>query len=560
MRAFWLLSALAAASLGFGGDYRDADFKAIKGVRDFSGRMIVRPIQPGEGPDAWVRSMRREQALRTISKLMVDQSWETDEYLIRLPKGAREASYARNLYRTGNFDYLTPDWVVYPTNDPNDPLYAQQWHLQKIGAPAAWDHFVGNASVTVAVCDTGIRLDHEDFVGRLAGGYNSISGLAQEDGGDVSDINGHGTMASGVAAAAGNNARGVSGIGWDLKLMPVRVTNNANGSTTTYAIITGARWAADHGARIVSVSYSGVASPAVAVTGDYLRERNALLFWAAGNNNQNLSGFDHLTVTVVGATDANDNKLASSSYGRGVDLFAPGENIWTTTRAGSGTYGSFGQTSAATPCAAGAAALIMAANPMLTAGQVEDLLLQSCDQLGAPQNNEYWGWGRVDASNALNATYGTYAFLPADFSLQYAAWNYGALRQLQYSDNDALVFGNRLDVSRKMAEPGLFVEGYSTNAQPADVRFTWEASSSMPGVRAQVYLFDFSSEAWVPVSLQTLGLSDDEYVVQPSDPSRFRDGATGAMRAFLRFAPPVGFEGRKFNVAVDQAYWLTPSP
>jgi subtilisin family serine protease len=562
MRLIWVAVATAVASLSFGGQLKGQSFSQEKGVREFSGRVIARPIQArdlsGKGDAAWIASIRRNQALNAISGLMVAYAADTDEALVQVPRGYNENSFAKALMATGNFEYVEPDWIVYPAGDPNDPLFPQEWHLSKIGTPTAWDWFVGNGEVTVALCDTGVRLDHEDLWGRLVPGYNSISGLPQANGGAVSDVNGHGTMTAGVAGASGNNSRGVSGIGWGFNLMPIRVTNNSNGSTTTYAIITGARWAADHGARIVSVSYSGVASAAVGVTGEYVRQRNSLLFWAAGNSNQNLSGFDHLDVTVVGATDSDDGKEPSSSYGRGVDLFAPGADIWTTLQNGGASYGSFTGTSAATPCAAGVAALIMAANPWLSADEVEAILLRSCRPLSGNQNDDYWGWGRVDAANALFATYAGYLFPASGIAVSGAALS-GNVQQLQVSDDDELNIRTVLDLSRDTYGSIVTLSGYTSIACVGSLQFKWEGRSDWLDLEAVVQLFDYSIGQWVIADRTTLTNMGEVHWAVPANPQRFVENGTGRMMAMLIFVSPLS-NWSEYNVQLDQAGWFTAAP
>lgn len=557
MRILWLGCAAALASLSLAENGLDQPFQAIKGVREFSGRLIAHPKQDV----AAVRTNRgvqylqanRQAAIQMIAPYTVAHSAETDDFLVRVPRGMNESSAADALLRTGNFEYVEPDWIVYPASTPNDPLFNNQWHLNKVHAPLAWDYFQGNGSVTVAVCDTGVRSSHEDLAPLMVPGFNSASNLPQWLGGDVSDINGHGTKSAGIAVAAGNNGMGVSGLSWNLKLMPVRVTNNSNGSTTTYAICQGVKWAADNGARIISVSYSGVASAAVGAAGNYARQRNALLFWSAGNENADLYGFDHLTVTVVGSLDSNDQKEASSNFGRGVDLFAPGVGLWTTTKTGDSTYGSFSGTSAAAPCAAGVAALVMASNPWLSAGQVEQILLESCEHMSLGPDDTYWGWGRVDAAAALGASYDQYGFAPVASSLS-AVRTTSSLGDLQASDDVWFGFRAIMGANTDRIQPSLTVTGTSTIASMGRLTFQWEGWSTGQ-MMAQVKLWDYWANAWTTVDMRQLGGFDQEFSVSPADPNRFMQPGTGQMKARLTFGSML--PNQNCWVYVDSVSWKT---
>ena len=296
---------------------------------------------------------------------------------------------------TGDYEYAEPDWICHPTQTiPNDPSYPAQWHHIKVRSPFAWDTTTGDASLVIAIVDGGVMLDHTDLVGALVPGYNAADDLAQSAGGDVSDVDGHGTFVAGLAGAVGNNGIHVAGIGWDFSLMPVRYYNSPGGGYLHH-ILAGARWAADHGARCVNVSQTGVEYNSVQTTGAYLKNRGSLLFWAAGNDSRDLSWFDWDDVIIVGATNPNDGKASFSAYGQAVDVYAPGTNIVSTGLPGGLATGS--GTSASTPIVAGICALIWSNRPHLTADEVEERLYYGCVDLGAPGNDSYWGWGRVDS-------------------------------------------------------------------------------------------------------------------------------------------------------------------
>ena len=378
-------------------------FVAVPGELEFSGRMIVRPWQPetlraAGWSDALIAESRK-QADAALTGLVVKHYAYVDEYITTLPPGEDESAFATRLMNTGWFEYAHPDWICYPVLTPNDANYGNQWHHSVIQSPVAWNISTGSAALTIGICDTGIDVNHPDLAAKLVPGYNAVADLAQADGGDITDVNGHGTATSGTAAAIGNNGAGVAGVGWNQRIMMCRVTNSSDGSASMGAILAGVRWAATHGARSVSASFSGVQAAAVGTSGTFVKQQGGLLCYAAGNSNTNLSSFDHLDTIVVGATDQSDAKASFSSYGKAVDVAAPGVNIWTTLNGGG--YGGVSGTSFSTPMTNGVLSMIWSVNPALSPDTAELLLENSCDDLGVPGDDDVFGHGRINLFRAV---------------------------------------------------------------------------------------------------------------------------------------------------------------
>jgi subtilisin family serine protease len=283
---------------------------------------------------------------------------------------------------------------------PDDPLLDTQWHLTRIHAPQAWAINTGRPSMTIAIVDTGVGSPSADGLtgthadlGRLVPGV--CAHILHRTSGITYDSNGHGTMVAGVAGATGNNALGVCGVGWNLSIMPVRATNtDNNGSAASFSDIQwGALWASNHGAKIVSISFDGVAEPGVETLGATLRGRGVLLVWPMDNSGTSYT-FDHPHVTVVSGTDPQDNLYASSSYGPGVDLAAPAVSIMSTALGdayNAGTGNSF-----AAPIVAGAAASVWAMDPWFAPEEVERILIDSAQDIGALGKDPFFGAGLVD--------------------------------------------------------------------------------------------------------------------------------------------------------------------
>jgi thermitase len=345
------------------------------------------------------------QVLRTISA--------TGELIVIAGASVADDALVTALIATGDFQYVVNDPVCYPANTPNDPEFSQQWQHVRMESELAWDLVTGSSDVIVAVVDGGIDLDHPDLMATLVPGYNAVSRLAQDSGGIVDDVNGHGTAVAGCAAAIGNNGVGVVGIGWNLGIMPIRASNSQSGGALLSDLLDGARWAVDHGAAVVNVSYSGVSNASVETTGQYIISQGGLLCWAAGNSNQNLSGFDHPSVIVVGSSTIDDERAPTSSFGRAVDVFAPGYEVRTTALGGG--YEVATGTSFATPHAAGVAAMIMSVAAGLSPGQVNSILERSCDDLGDPGEDDVFGFGRVNTRRAVQMA--MQAACPADIDL-----------------------------------------------------------------------------------------------------------------------------------------------
>jgi len=269
---------------------------------------------------------------------------------------------------------------------PNDPLWSSSWSLAKTNAPAAWRLTTGASETVVAVLDTGIDLSHPDLQGSFVQGYDVVN---RDD--DPSDDHGHGTMVAGVVAARANNGLGGVGACSRCTLMPVKVIAG-NGSGNASDVAEGIRWAADHGARVLNMSFilSGP-DENVAQAIEYARSRGILVVAAAGN-----AGTADVTfpaaypgVVSVAGTDAADARYEWSSYGGWVRLAAPGCNLTTAPAAG---YGDFCGTSSATAFVSGVAGLVRTFAPTLSPDAIEQALFASALRVG-----DFVSAGRVDA-------------------------------------------------------------------------------------------------------------------------------------------------------------------
>ena len=327
---------------------------------------------------------------------------------------------------------------------PNDEYFPMQWHLHNTGelvgtpnadinAPEAWEITTGDPNIVVAVIDTGVDSSHPDLVNNLVPGYDFYSNddLPDPVGGSIPA---HGTCCAGLIAAEGNNDIGVVGVTWKCKVMPIRTYMwGPWGATPESEIATAIRWAAAHGADILSNSWGDnfplpiVQSAFVDVTkpgGIGRNGKGCVVFFAAGNESGSLLWPERYPEGIaVGGTDPDDIRWYYSNYGPELDIVAPsgpaaagkaGAYVWTTDITGNGgfnrynrdpsilDYCDFGGTSGACPVVAGVAALILSIEPELTNDEVRHFLERSAKDLGDPGRDDYYGWGRVDARAALD--------------------------------------------------------------------------------------------------------------------------------------------------------------
>jgi subtilisin family serine protease len=379
-----------------------AAFAAIPGVREPSGRVIVKLKD-----ERALRDERRDPGVRVQMLDLLEaaraESLGLEGVFVVEGAGALHFEAAAGAFMaTGAIEYIEPDWRVFPAVEPDDPGLTSQWQHDALGTREAWSVSTGLPVIVCAACDSGVQPDHPDLAGALVPGADAVGSgppVPQAAGGDVSPANGHGTFVAGCMGAIGDNGVGVSGVGWNLSVMPVRVTDSADGTALMSDIAEGAVWAARNGARVVNCSYTGVDTSTAQATGATVRAEGGLLFWSAGNDGRWLSGFDHADVIVVGATTPDGERASWSAYGPAVDVFAPGSGVWST-RLGSG-YGPDSGTSYSSPIAAGVAALVWSAEPALTPGEVEQMLFAGCEDAGAPGEDDEWGHGRVSAAGSV---------------------------------------------------------------------------------------------------------------------------------------------------------------
>ncbi len=305
----------------------------------------------------------------------------------------------------GTVEYAEPNYYVYADIIPDDPLRGDLWGMHNIGqtggtkdadidALEAWlGDYTGSATIVVAIIDSGIDYDHEDLAANIwenpreTGLYgehlefdrqtdgidNDNNGYIDDwrgwdfvnDDNDPMDDYGHGTHCAGTIGAVGNNGKGVVGVCWNVKLLPIKFLNS-RGSGTMADCIAAQEYVAglkdgsgDNYVRVTSNSYGGSKKSRTEEVA--IKNTGALCVCSAGNGATSRksypAGYALDNIISVAATDHNDNLASFSNFGTWVDLAAPGVNVLSCLPGDD--YGYYSGTSMACPHVSGAAAFLM---------------------------------------------------------------------------------------------------------------------------------------------------------------------------------------------------------
>ncbi len=357
-----------------------------------------------------IKSTVKGQSSAVVGKVV-----DLDVLVLQVPQAA-EAKVVLALSHNPNVEYAEPDYIAHTLTTPNDPYFVNQWGLENandadIDAPSAWDFTEGNSTL-VAILDTGVSKSHPDVASQVTDRSN-FSDSSTDD-----DLNGHGTHVGGIVAALTNNATGVAGVCPSCKLMSVKVLND-NGAGAYSWIANGITYAANHGAKVISMSLGGSQkSTTLENAVKYAWNHNVVVVAAAGNSGNPSKTYPaaYTNAIAVAATNNQDQKAGFSEYGSWVDVAAPGVDIYSTWNDNSSTsnpqpvcdssvecYKYASGTSMATPMASGVAALIWSTGNYTTASEVRNRLEATADKIGG--TGTYWSSGRVNALNAVDTNF-----------------------------------------------------------------------------------------------------------------------------------------------------------
>ena len=320
-----------------------------------------------------------------------------------------------------------PGQEVSGFSGPNDPVTIQHsWSFDMIRAEAAWRDTRGAASVVVAVVDSGVGYPgkpHPDLEGQLLPGYDFYDNDASPF--DVPGRLAHGTHVAGTIAAIANNSIGVAGIAPGVRILPVRVLGPNGGTDVTVA--RGVLWAAGFSvtgapvnpnpARVINMSLGGGSRSSIIANAIRDAYNAGVVVVAAAGNRSGSVGYPAANPEAIAVSALTPSTALAwySNRGEDVELAAPGgaatvpdQDVWSTAytplactvNCTPGYVNSAG-TSMASPHVAAVAALVISANPNLTASEVRAVLTDTAVDLGAPGRDIKYGYGLVDAGAAV---------------------------------------------------------------------------------------------------------------------------------------------------------------
>lgn len=324
---------------------------------------------------------------------------------------------------------LATERVAQGVNDPYANLRApsatspNQYWLYNAHLADAWPKATSDGAVSIAVLDSGIRLNHEDLSANIRYdlAYDSYNNrplsASQHYGGDNG---GHGTHVAGIASATANNGRGVAGGAFNAKIVPVKVVNDLTGNkrgASTGSICRGYAHlldAVDEGRltdlRVVNISLGSYSQamndPLMHALISIARDDYGIVTVCAGGNDgvTDVSyPSDYDECVAVTALQPDGRNIPWSDYNRYKDISAPGEDVWSTYAASDSSYEALSGTSMAAPVVSGAFALLFAAVPGATVDEACNALYKTADPIVDPVNDRTRTSGTHGALNASAA-------------------------------------------------------------------------------------------------------------------------------------------------------------
>lgn len=374
-------------------------------------------------------------------------------FVVRLPESGSTTEFIEELRNRNDVEYVEPNYIYrieQSSFDPDDPHYKKQWALDMINAPAAFEAATGKG-IKVAVIDTGIEFEHEDFEGAIfinseedingngtfepwpsdsiyEGISGDINGIDDDNNGYTDDIcgydfvdqrlqnygdfsdrdfypgdeHGHGTAVAGIIAARAENRKGIVGAAFDSKIIPIRAFD-FTGAGESDDIAASIIYAASVGADVINMSFGELDdSRLVKNAVEFAYSRGCILVASAGNNNYNYKHYpsDYPEVISVANCNSEGERGGTSNYGSRVDLAAPGTRIRTCATGNS--YDDFSGTSAAAPFVSSAAALLSEKYPDITPAEAKGIITGTCFDAGPSGFDDTFAAGILDMQKMLN--------------------------------------------------------------------------------------------------------------------------------------------------------------
>jgi subtilisin family serine protease len=410
------------------------------------GQQVAKEILPEGGTNAEILGSALQNNLFLVE---LDDTVSVEEAIQRAQSDPRVA-------------YAEPNRLIEPSALPNDSRFGEMWSLLNndifgktgadIGATRAWDLTTGSNNIVVAITDTGVDIGHQDLADNIWKNVNEIAGngIDDDNNGFIDDVNGwnfqdnnntvfnsisgdfHGTFTSGIVGAVGNNEIGITGVAWQVKLMPLKFISDGSGTISgaikaiNYAVAQkkkgvnvraiNASWGP--GRSDCADSFSASLKDAIIAAGN----ENILFVSSAGNGICGNSNGDDLDIAPeypaawsgelsnaisVAAVDKTDAVPFWSNRGHlNVGVAAPGVSVLSTVPRGYvglpdvASYVPDSGTSFAAPYVTGIAALLAVREPSLTAAQIKQRIISTAEPL-LPLASKVAASGRANAYNAL---------------------------------------------------------------------------------------------------------------------------------------------------------------
>ena len=377
------------------------------------------------------RLCKINDSLKVISYEIIGNKKTKKTFLLKFRNEVNIKSIIEVYTKINLFEFVEPNYIGnghgFMQTTPNDLYYSsRQWSHNNNGSfilspstnnadidtDLAWDVTQGDPNLIVAVLDSGLKLDHPEFSGRLVAGYDFVNNDA-----NPTDDHGHGTNVAGIALAKGNNSIGYAGVNWNSKIMICKILDNNNNGTYSWwadAIY----FAVDNGAKVINLSAGGNGSSTLLENAvNYAYNNNVSVVVSTGNQNSTIQyPAKYVNAIAVGSTNSNDSRsnpffwssISGSNYGPELDFIAPGNYIYGLSYNSNTNYNTYwGGTSQAAPHLAGVISLLLSVNPSLTVSQIRLILQQSSQDLVGDSFDtvgwdQYYGFGRINAFNAIS--------------------------------------------------------------------------------------------------------------------------------------------------------------
>ncbi len=442
MRSMYYIVAVLVFALVFGAGFASAEKERGRAGRFATGHVLVKFREDEvlkRVPDYRRRGMRGvEKKLglppgirvreTTLAKWMKKKRGASDTeaedmsvfMYLDLPPGLSGDDAVSMLSRNPMVEYAEKDAIgyagaVYPTNNPDPRYFDRQWFLHgptaevgRIWAPEAWGITQGSSNIIVAVLDTGLNTNLDDFIGRWVPGWDFVPPVGNNPADDNDADGGHGTKVASIIGAVANDGKNGVGVDWNCKIMPVKVLDNtASGLASWWA--QGTYYALSNGANVINLSAGSTESNVTLEAAIKHAVSNGVTFVTiahnGGTNLVTFPGWMDETITVGGITKTG-TFWTGGNWGTNMDLVAPSTNVFAVRNTIGLDYDAIG-TSFAAPMVSGAAALLLSLDPTLDCWEIRDLLCGGAeDQISSDTNDlsgwdMHYGWGKLNIYNSM---------------------------------------------------------------------------------------------------------------------------------------------------------------